>query len=467
VIEIPRTLARDFRVVLRRAVMTEAPRGPWPLVCCRAGKEGLVLEAEQVGVALRYQADEPRPEDHIAFRPNLLAEIEGRHSDPPVVLEEVSPGKGRARWAANGESLVRDFDTIKPDSLPPFPALPKQFTPQPPEFLTALDEAARTAARDTARYSLLRVQLRGKSGSVVGTDGRQLLLQSGFTFPWEDNVLVPRVAAFGCRELAGAGQVSVGRTKTHVAIRAGPWTVLLSTDATGRYPNAEDVIPRARANTSRLQVSPEDAALLIRVLPELPGREDEQSPVTLDLGMPPTVRAQDGQRGAVQEAMLAGSTTVGPAVRLCMDRRYLRRALQLGFTEVQVFKAEQPLVCRDDQRTYVWMPLSEQGALPPSKEAVRVQEPIAAESNPSPPTERRTEPMPANSNGQGPPEGRDGANQPGSMLDPITEAEALRGLLHEAASRSTRLVAALKQQRRQTRVLQQAVQSIRQLPLDR
>jgi hypothetical protein len=75
--------------------------------------------------------------------------------------------------------------------------------------------------------------------------------------------------------------------------------------------------------------------------------------------------------------------------------------------------------------------------------------------------------MPANSNGQGPPEGRDGATPPPGVLDPIAEAETLRGLLHEAASRSARLVTALKQQRRQTRVLQQAVQSIRQLPLDR
>jgi hypothetical protein len=467
VIEIPRTLARDFRVVLRRAVMTEAPRGPWPLVCCRAGKEGLVLEVEQVGVALRYHNDESRPQGALAFRPNLLAEIEGR-SDTPVALEEITPGKGRATWAANGESRAHDFDTVKLDSLPPFPALPRQFTPQPLALLTALDEAARTAARDTARYALLRVQLRGKSGSVVGTDGRQLLVYGGFTLPWEDNVLVPRVAAFGCRELATAGPVSVGRTKTHVAVRAGPWTLLLSIDATGRYPNAEDVIPRARANTSRLQVSPEDAALLIRVLPELPGREGEQSPVTLDLATPSAVRGQDGQRGAVQEAVLAGSTTSGPPLRLCMDRRYLRRSLQLGFTEVQVFKADQPLVCRDDQRTYVWMPLSEQGALPPSKEAVRVPEPAAAEPDPSPPTERRNEPMPPpHSNGQGPPEGRDGTTPAGNVLDPITEAETLRGLLHEAASRSARLVAALKQQRRQTRAVQQAVQSLRQLQLDR
>jgi hypothetical protein len=75
--------------------------------------------------------------------------------------------------------------------------------------------------------------------------------------------------------------------------------------------------------------------------------------------------------------------------------------------------------------------------------------------------------MPAHSNGPGPPEGRDGADQPGRVLDPITEAEVLRGLLHEAASRSGRLVAALKQQRRQTRAVQQAVQSLRQLQLDR
>jgi hypothetical protein len=463
VIEIPRTLARDFRTVLRRAVMTEAPRGPWPLVCCRAGKEGLVLEAEQVGVALRYHIDEPRPSDAIAFKPSLLAEIEGR-SDTPVVLEEVAPGKGRANWAADGESLVRDFDTVKLDSLPPFPALPRQFLPQPLEFLSALDEAARTAARDSARYSLLRVQLRGRSGSVVGTDGRQLLLQSGFTFPWADDVLVPRVAAFGSRELAGAGPVSVGRTKTHVAVRAGPWTVLLSIDSSGRYPHAEDVIPKTRSNTARLQVSPEDAALLIRVLPELPGRDDDQAPITLDLGQPPAVRAQGEQGGAAQEAVLSGSTVSGPALRLCMDRRYLRRALQLGFREVQA-NGDRPLVCRDGQRVYLWMPLGTQRALPPPAKAAPVPAP---EPDPTPSPERRTDTVPVpHPNGQGPPEGRDGGTPASSHLDPIAEAETLRGLLHEAASRSARLVAALKQQRRQTRVLQQAVQSIRQLPLGR
>jgi hypothetical protein len=45
----------------------------------------------------------------------------------------------------------------------------------------------------------------------------------------------------------------------------------------------------------------------------------------------------------------------------------------------------------------------------------------------------------------------------------IAEAEALRGLLHDASARAGRLVAALKQQRRQTQAVRQAVQSLRRL----
>ena len=48
-------------------------------------------------------------------------------------------------------------------------------------------------------------------------------------------------------------------------------------------------------------------------------------------------------------------------------------------------------------------------------------------------------------------------------LDAITEAEALRTVLHEAASRVSRLLAALKLQRKQQRTLRVAMESLRQL----
>ena len=49
--------------------------------------------------------------------------------------------------------------------------------------------------------------------------------------------------------------------------------------------------------------------------------------------------------------------------------------------------------------------------------------------------------------------------------DLLSEAESLRQHLSEAASRATRLVAALKQHRRQARVVAAAVSSIRDLRL--
>ena len=54
---------------------------------------------------------------------------------------------------------------------------------------------------------------------------------------------------------------------------------------------------------------------------------------------------------------------------------------------------------------------------------------------------------------------------PGGPVDPLTEAEALRDALQHAFARASRLVTALKLQRRHTKAVQQAVASLRQLQL--
>jgi len=58
------------------------------------------------------------------------------------------------------------------------------------------------------------------------------------------------------------------------------------------------------------------------------------------------------------------------------------------------------------------------------------------------------------------PDAPPGVNEP---PDPLAEAEALRALLGEALSRTSRLVACLKQHRRQSRAVQAAVASLRRL----
>ena len=53
----------------------------------------------------------------------------------------------------------------------------------------------------------------------------------------------------------------------------------------------------------------------------------------------------------------------------------------------------------------------------------------------------------------------------GDLTDPLTEAEALRGALVEASNRAARLVASLRQYRKERRTLQTAWSSLRQLNL--
>jgi hypothetical protein len=469
VIAIPRALARQFRTVLRRSLLDQEPRHSWPLVVCRADPDGVVLQVCQGDRALRYHHAGTYPPEAIAFRASALATFEGRRDDP-VELQQLTFGKGQARWSEEGVPQVLDLETVVPDTAPEFPCLPTQFTPMPAGFVPALVEATKTTARESVRFALTHVQWRGPSGTLVATDGRQLLIQGGFAFPWSDAVLLPRLPGFGARELAVEEEVAVGRTQTHVAVQRGPWIFLLAIDTQSRFPDVDRVIPRATARASRLYLDPHDAAFLAANLLKLPGGDEDNAPVTLDLNRPVALRGRDEKQGSA-ELVLVRSMVSGPPVRLCMDRRYLLRAVQLGFTELAVPSADKPLVCRHDARIYVWMPLEQTAALPPGPDLRRIGSADGLPPPLSPEPERTAAPMPApQANGPTPdPSRSNGTTDPErwGIAQVIEEAETLRGLLHDASARTARLLAALKHQRRRSRAVQQAMQSLKDLQLDR
>jgi hypothetical protein len=462
-IEIPRGLARQFRAVLRRAALAGEPRGPWPLLLCRIDRNGLTLQAGSGNVAVRYRSEGERPPAALAFRASLLAEFEGR-GDAMVALSEAGPGTGRARWDDGAVPRVLEFDTVTPDSVPPLPPEPKEYVPVPEGFLRALAEAAQSTSREPGRLGLSRVQLRGRRGQVVATDGKQLLVQGGFPLPWPEDLLVSRLPVFGFRDVALEGPAGIGRTSDHVGLRVGPWTFLLRIDKDSRFPDVEAVIPRPGQAASRLRLDPADAAFLAGSLPRLPSRDEHYSPVTLDLGPAVAVRARAEGRGPATELVLPRSAALGKPVRLCTDRRYVLRAVQLGFAEIEVTGPDRPVTCRDTTRAFVWMPLDKAGVIPPGADAVRVTPPGEETPKRPPPPERRTVPVPTPSpNGRVP-----DAPQPpdrGGLNELLAEAEALRTLLADASARATRLLAALKQHRRQARAVEAAVSSLRQLRL--
>jgi hypothetical protein len=114
------------------------------------------------------------------------------------------------------------------------------------------------------------------------------------------------------------------------------------------------------------------------------------------------------------------------------------------------------------------MPLDPKTALAPNANTVRIAS-VGGEVPDQSLSPGRSEPfmpVPQPNDNASENNGRPGT-PPNSLVELITEAEALRDLLHEATGRTARLVAALKQQRRQTRAVQQAMQSLKGLQFDR
>jgi hypothetical protein len=472
VIEITRALARQLRAVFRKAVPVGSGRGPWPPLTLYADQEGLRIHAHHPEVAVAFHQPGARPTAVLTLPAEALDDFEGRKEDA-VLLDATAPGTVQARWDDGGVPQVRDYPAPDPGQLPPFPDEPKQFFPVDAALLKALDDATQTAAKEGVRFAVQKLQLRGSTGDLIATDGKQLLLQGGLALPGKEDVLVPATAVFACRELPPDGPVALGKADQHVCVRVGPWTFHLAIDAEARFPDTKAVIPAATAGATSCRLSPGDAAFLGKVLPRLPGRDEGNAPLTLDLNGQVTIRAQADGQSRPTEIILSRSEVVGPAVRFVSPRPYLARALALGFTTFRVTRPDAPVVCAEASRTYVWMPLGPDGALPPGDEALRISSAGDAPATPVPRKEGRSAmPRQPAANGPGNPqaprrrgdgEGQRTSRNGAGLATLLAEAQGLKDVLHDAFGRATRLLAAVRRQKRQSKLLRGTLSALQQL----
>jgi hypothetical protein len=482
-IVITRALARLLVSVLRRSLIEPGARWQPPWLLCRTDVEGLMIYAEAGMVGVCYRAPGRPPPDAMAFNAAALEAIGGRRGDEPIVFEYVGKQKGRVRWQDGNAPRIQEFETRAPDHVPQCPALPKRWAPLPPSFLLAFDKAAQTAAGESAKFAMTRIQLHGKLGQIVATDSKQALLQSGFRFPWDDAVLVPSLRAFGLRELNQENGVRIGRTEKMVCLQAGPWTFFLGIDTTGRFPPVHDIIPKPKSVTCWAQIHPEDAQFLAEALPRLPGRKDECAPITLDLGRTVTVRARAAESETLTEIELARSTSQGTAQRLAINRDYVERALNLGLPELQVIDSAKPVVFRDKERLYLCMTLTADHILAPRIDALRISSATDCTakktdtvSDPQLVTPRRIPIMATRNNNHRSPQdhptngspvnGADhGMAQGGgpNVMQLLSEVDQIRGVLQDALGRVNHLHGALRQFRRQGKAMEDAMKSLRGL----
>lgn len=478
-IEIQRSLARTIRAVFRRL----APKGATPVVSFMAGIGGLFVRLHRTDILAEYHVDGDRQPEEMVIPFAALAAVEGRNGT--VTLESTGPGTVQARWSDAGVPQIVNYDGADLGNIEPHPAPPDSLMVMPDGLMAAMADASKCVARDNPRYALTHVRLRGESGTIVGTDGRHLLSQSGFVFPWKDDVLVPASSVFGSKELQGQA-VDIGRTDSHIVLRVGPWLLSLPIDKTGRYPHTDEVIPKASSVTSTAHLDSDDCAHLVRALPRLPGADEDDAPVTIDLGDAIAVRARGQTDGNHAELTLSRSRSAGKAVRFALNRSFLERGLALGFQELAVVNAEAPVMFKDDHRQYVIMPLPKDSALKPRDDGIRLSTADApsnripketnavSDTNTNGSTRKGTTAtasieavVPTTESVNGTASSATGVRRRKAKTNGIAAliaaAEALKTSLRAAFSRSHALLIALKKHRRQSQIVQTTLKSLKEL----
>jgi hypothetical protein len=211
-------------------------RGPGPTLGFIADAEGLRVRAMLADAAIEYRAPGARPAETLWLPFPLLADCEGKKDDL-VQLEAASKNRVTAQWRDGSVPQIVRYDCEPPADADKFPGVPETFAENPSAILQALADAYDSCDPNSFRFALDHLQVWGDHGTIIATDGRQLLVQGGFQFPWTGDLLVPRSKVFASAELPHDAPVRVGKTGNWVAIAVGPWTIYLAVNVDGRFPD--------------------------------------------------------------------------------------------------------------------------------------------------------------------------------------------------------------------------------------
>ncbi|WP_417381918.1 hypothetical protein [Gimesia sp.] len=359
-IQVSRSLIRELKTVLTRGLgITSLQTGP--PVEFLVDRHHLRIRTCNQQVALEYRTPAEGLENlHLVAPFGLLRCCHGPRAD--LVQIQRQDQAIQVEWQEAGI----------PQSME-YPALPDKLDRNESRLMEALRDACETATEDSARYALDHLQLRGQAGQVISTDGRQLLVQDDFQFPWEGELLVPVNRLLCSRELRRGKPVEIGMTAEWVALRSGPWTIWLRINAKARFPDVLELVNNRPETVSSLQIPDDDAEFICAAMKPKPFHQDDAGRVTLDLNGAVTVRTREAGQGQQRDYVLSRSGRSGESLRANTSRDYFRRALQLGFREISLSGSDTPVTCRDEHRIYIWALLTQADTLPHQPDAVRIE----------------------------------------------------------------------------------------------
>ena len=276
---------------------------------------------------------------------------------------EIEPGKDAVTIVAEvaGQNIGRRIGTPDIKDWPEL-AVPADTKPVEPGFLPSLRQALTFASSDDSRPLLKSAYLdvdAKKGHRIVATDSRRLSVFTCGILPLAESAIVPSTKFLNWSKLEGETRIGAG--KGVFTLRCGPWTYTAKT-VEGQYPRWSQVVP-AYGGDRTLELSPEDAAMLIKALPGLPAYDNSQEAVVLRMeGNAVRVFSRQDSKSPESAIRLESSKHEGKGVlSVGLNREFFREALQAGFRFWEFQDAVSPLLGRltkeDKASTHVLMPI--------------------------------------------------------------------------------------------------------------
>ena len=458
-IQLTRKQIRTLRTTIRQSLgITNARRAP--TVTLRAQSHELLIQAATNTIAIECKLPGNHQPECFAIPYEALAACEGRQTDlvsfiqrdDVVVLE----------WTDAGIPQSLQFSVSEPVEMPP---VPDRLTSIDPQFLSAMAEAVATTETDSTRYALNCIRLRGSDGQIAATDSAQALVQTGFAFPWDDEILVATSDAFRSNEFASADAVQIGRSADWVSIQANSITLHLQIEKEKRFPSIDLQIPTNGSAVTTLSLSEDDVDFLLTSVKRLPGASDPNAPVTVELNGVVAIRAVAEDQSNPTELVLSNSRRIGDELLFNTDRTFLTRAAELGFRDILLRNDKAPAYCQDDRRTYIWALLSEEDAITSSAHTNRISSPVMFNSQTTPRKTRTpmTTQTAATKATTRPAQPATTTTEPEPILSLLEQAETLRDSLSQALSDTRDLITGIKRNQKQNRLVETTLRSLKQL----
>ena len=276
---------------------------------------------------------------------------------------EIEPGMDAVTIVAEvaGQNIGRRIETPDIKDWPEL-AVPADTKPVVPGFLPSLRQALTFASSDDSRPLLKSAYLdvdAKKGHRIVATDSRRLSVFTCGILPLAESVIVPSTKFLNWSKLEGKTQIGTG--KGVFTLRCGPWTYTAKT-VEGQYPRWSQVVP-AYGGDRTLELSPEDAAMLIKALPGLPAYDNSHEAVVLRMeGNAVRVFSRQDSKSPESAIRLESSKHEGKGVlSVGLNREFFREALIAGFRHWEFQDAVSPLLGRltkDDKASiHVLMPI--------------------------------------------------------------------------------------------------------------